>query len=301
MNNKINLGNILITGGAGFIGSNIIKNILKNYKFNKIISIDNYYTGSKLNHLKNRKVKYIRLDTRKINITKNIDIIKFKPKFVFHFAEFSRIVPSFDHFEDCYNFNLQGTLNIILYANKKKAKLIYSGSSSKFGNIKNEHLSPYSWTKSKNIEIIKNFSEWFGLNYTIVYFFNVYGENQIKKHFMSAVIGIFEEQYLEKKELTVVSPGTQKRDFTHIKDIINGTMLAAIKGKRKEYQIGSGKNYSLINVAKMFKCKIKFIPERKGERFTSLSNYNLARKELGYSPKYDLQTYIKKFLDKHNN
>ena len=287
---------ILVTGGAGFIGSNLIKHIIEKYLFIKIISIDNYYTGLLKNHLKHKKILYLTLDTRKINITKNKLIRNFKPKYIFHFAEFSRIVPSFNHFEDCYNFNLQGTLNIIMYAHKKKSKLIYSGSSSKLGNIKNEHLSPYSWTKSKNIEIIKNFNKWFGLNYTIVYFFNVYGRNQIKNHFMSAVIGVFEQQYINKQKITVVKPGNQKRDFTHINDIVNGTMLAAIKGKREEYQIGSGKNYSLLEVAKMFKRKIKFIKERKGERFTSLSNYEFAKKELGYMPKHSLEVYITEFI-----
>ena len=300
MIHKKKLGNILVTGGAGFIGSNLIKHIVTNYQFSKIVSIDNYYTGSKKKHIKHKKISYIKLDTRDINLTKNRLIYNFNPNYIFHFAEFSRVVPSFKYFEDCYNFNTQGTLNIILYAHKKKSKLIYSGSSSKFGNVKNENLSPYSWTKSKNIEIIKNFHNWFGLDFTIVYFFNVYGENQIKNHYMSAVIGIFEEQYLSNKELTVVKPGNQKRDFTHINDIVNGTLLAAIIGKRREYQIGSGKNYTLLEVAKMFECKIKFIKERQGERFTSLSNYKLAKKYLGYIPRYKLENYIKNFISKKN-
>ena len=296
-----NLGNILVTGGAGFIGSNLIKYIIDNYRFNKIISIDNYYSGKKTNHHKYNNVIYLKLNTLDI-LTNNIKILKnFKPKYIFHFAEFSRIVPSFKKLNDCWKFNTQGTFNVILYARKKKAKLIYSGSSSRFGKEENEHLSPYSWTKSKNIELIKNFSIWFDLNYTIVYFFNVYGKKQIKNHFMSAVIGIFEQQYIQNKPLTVVKPGNQKRDFTHVKDVVKGTVLAAFKGNKEEYQLGSGKNHKILSVAKMFKRKIIFTPKRKGERFTGKANYSKAFKDLGYEPTYNLQNYIKDFINKKNN
>ena len=149
-----NLGNVLITGGAGFIGSNLIRCIIDNYKFNKIISIDNYFTGSKKNHHKHKKVVYIKLNTINILNHKNIILRKFKPKYVFHFAEFSRIVPSFKHIKDCWSFNMIGTFNVLRYVLKKKAKLIYSGSSSALGKKANEHLSPYAWSKSKNKEIV---------------------------------------------------------------------------------------------------------------------------------------------------
>ena len=292
------LGNLLVTGGAGFIGSNLIKFIIDNHKFNKIISIDNYYTGSKKNHHKNRKVIYLKLDTRNILNNKNKILKNFTPKYVFHFAEFSRIVPSFKYIKDCWSFNTLGTFNVLLYVIKKKSKLIYSGSVSGLGKKINEHLSPYSWSKSKNIELIKNFSNWFNLNYTIVLFFNVYGQRQIKNHYMAAVMGIFEDQYSKNEPLTVVKPGNQKRDFTHVDDVINGTILAAIKGGKKEYQLGSGKNYKIIDVSKMFDTKIKFLKTRPGERFTSLSNYKLAKEALGYFPKHNLEEYIKNFISK---
>ena len=285
---------ILITGGAGFIASNLIKLILDNNSKVLIYSYDNYYSGSRKNHIKSTKVKYIKGDTQKIN--KNRFLKKINFDHVFHFAEFSRIVPSFDNYDTCIKTNTYGTFEVIKFCLEKKAKLIYSASSSTIG--KNKFLSPYSWSKYANNELIKNFSKWFGLQYVIVYFYNVYGPNQITKGHMSAVIGIFEKQYLLGIPLTVVKPGTQKRDFTHVEDIANGTYLAAIKSLNSEFHLGSGKNYSIIEVAKMFKSKYKLVSERPGERFYSLSKSNKAKKHLNYKIKNDLKSYISNFINK---
>ena len=285
---------ILITGGAGFIASNLIKLILKNNSTVFIYSYDNYYSGSKKNHIKSKRVKYIKGDTLKINKSRLLKKINFDH--VFHFAEFSRIVPSFNNYDICIKTNTFGTFEVIKFCLDKKAKLIYSASSSTIG--KNKFLSPYSWSKYANNELIKNFSRWFGLKYVIVYFYNVYGTNQITKGHMSAVIGIFEKQYLLGKPLTVVKPGTQKRDFTHVEDIANGTYLAATKSLNSEFHLGSGKNYSIIEVAKMFKTKYKLIPERPGERFYSLSKSNKAKKYLNYTIKNDLKKYINDLISK---
>jgi len=285
---------ILITGGAGFIASNLIKLILQKNSKVSIYSYDNYYSGSRKNHIKSKRVKYIKGDTQRINKNKLLNKIDFDH--IFHFAEFSRIVPSFNNFDECIKTNTYGTFEVIKFCLKKKAKLIYSASSSTIG--KNKFLSPYSWSKYANNELIKNFSRWFGLKYVIVYFYNVYGPNQITKGHMSAVIGIFEKQYLSGKPLTVVKPGTQKRDFTHVYDIANGTFLAATKSVNSEFHLGSGKNYSIIEVAKMFKTKYKFTPERPGERFYSLSKSNKAKKYLNYKINNDLKTYISEFINK---
>ncbi len=285
---------ILITGGAGFIASNLIKLILDNNSKVFIYSYDNYYSGSRKNHIKSTKVKYIKGDTQKIN--KNRFLKKINFDHVFHFAEFSRIVPSFDNYDTCIKTNTYGTFEVIKFCLEKKAKLIYSASSSTIGN--NKFLSPYSWSKYANNELIKNFSKWFGLKYVIVYFYNVYGPNQITKGHMSAVIGIFEKQYLLGKPLTVVKPGTQKRDFTHVEDIANGTYLAATKSLNSEFHLGSGKNYSIIEVAKMFKSKYKLVSERPGERFYSLSKSNKAKIQLKYRIKNDLISYIRNFINK---
>jgi len=286
---------VLITGGAGFIGSNLIKLLIAKKEIKKIYSLDNYSTGKIKNHIISKKIIYLKGSTLNINLNKTLNKINFDT--IFHLAEFSRIVPSFKHINECWKNNTIGTFNVINFVLKNKAKLVYSASSSVLG--KNKNLSPYSWTKYANNELIKNFSNWYDLNYVIVYYYNVYGQNQIKSGFMAAVIGIFEKQYLSNKPLSIVSPGTQKRDFTHVEDIVVGTYLAAKKSNNEEFHIGCGKNYTLKEVAKMFKHSTIMLDERPGERFYSLSNSNKAKKILGYQPKYDLKTYIKNFIKKN--
>lgn len=287
---------ILITGGAGFIGSNLIKYLLKKTKF-KILSLDNYSTGLKSNHIRSNRVKYIKGENQ--NITLLLKNYKNYIDTIFHFGEFSRIYQSFLEYDKCIRSNLKGSFEVVTFATKNKIKLIYSATSSMLGNNgKDENLSPYSWSKSKNIELIKNFNKWFGLRYEIVFFYNVYGPGQIKNSKMSAVIGIFEEQYLKKKPLTVVKPGTQKRDFTHIDDIVRGCYLAWKKGKQTEYMLGTQKQYTIIEIAKMFKSKIKFISKRKGERFKSSITNNNAHRLLKYKATVDIPEYIKNFISK---
>jgi len=284
---------IVVTGGAGFIASNLIKLFIKktNYKF---ISIDNYYSGSKKNHINSKKVIYLRGHTKNINKI----LYKYKSQIhsIFHFGEFSRIYQSFEHRNECFDFNMTGTIEVIKFCCDNKIKIYYSASSSKFGNSgKDENLSPYSWTKSKNIEIIKNFSKWFNLKYEILYFYNVYGPGQIKNHKMSAVIGIFEEKIEKKLPLPVVLPGNQKRDFTHVYDIVRGCYLAFKKGKNSEYMLGTNKSNSVLKIAKMFSKNIKFIKERKGERLGSYSFRHSTYKDLGYKAKINIEDYIKNF------
>ena len=285
---------IIVTGGAGFIGSNLIKYLIKKTKY-KIISIDNYSTGSINNHVQHKNVKYIKNDNIHIfNILKNY---KKKIKVIFHFGEFSRIYQSFLKPKECLESNINHSFAVINFANYNKIKIIYSATSSAFGNDgKDENLSPYSWAKTKNIELIKNYSKWFGLRYELLFFYNVYGSGQIQNGPMSTVIGIFEKQFKKKIPLTVVRPGTQKRDFTHIDDIINGCYLAFRKGRQNEYMLGTNKKYSILQIAKMFKRKIKFLPQRKGDRSGSNMLNNNAFNYLGYKAKINIKVYINNII-----
>jgi len=285
---------ILVTGGAGFIGSNLNKYLIKSTKDN-IISLDNYFTGSKNNHVKNNRVKYLNGDNQ--NISKKLNKYKNNIKVIFHFGEFSRIYQSFLMYKKCINYNLKGSFEVITFATINKIKLIYSATSSMLGNNgKDENLSPYSWSKSKNIELIKNFNSWFGLKYEIVFFYNVYGPGQILNSKMAAVIGIFENLYKKNKPLTVVKPGTQKRDFTHIDDIVRGCFLAWKKGRQSEYMLGTKKQYRVIDIAKMYNRPIKLLPSRRGERFKSSIINNNASKHLNYKAKVDIKDYINNFI-----
>ncbi len=289
---------IVVTGGAGFIGSSLIKYFVKKKLKEKIISIDNYSTGSKKNHSQNNKVKYIKGENK--NINKLLKLYKNNIKVIFHFGEFSRIHQSFIKYKECFNYNILQSLQVIEFAKNNNIKIIYSATSSNLGNNGNdENLSPYAWSKSKNIELIKNYNKWFGLKYELVYFYNVYGPGQIMKPPMSAVIGIFESLYKKGLPLTIVRPGTQSRDFTHINDIVKGCYLAWKKGNQNDYMLGTQKNYTIIEIAKMFKTKIKYLPPRRGERFGSTVPNNNAKKILNYSAKYNIKDYIQEFIQKN--
>jgi UDP-glucose 4-epimerase len=288
---------IIVTGGAGFIGSNLIKYLLKKTDL-KIISIDNYSSGSKKNHVSHKNIKYINNDN--INIAKILKTSIKKIKVIFHFGEFSRIYQSFTKHKECLNNNINNSFEVINFANDNKIKIIYSATSSALGNNgKDQNQSPYAWSKTKNIELIKNYSEWFGLKYELLFFYNVYGPNQIMNGPMSALIGIFETQYKKKMPLTIVKPGSQSRDFTHVEDIVRGCYLAWTKGKQKEYMLCTNKSYSILEIAKMFGSKYKFLKSRPGDRLGSIVSNNNAKKLLGFSAKIRIKNYIKDFISRN--
>ena len=286
---------IVVTGGAGFVGSNLIELLIKKTKFD-IISLDNYSTGLKKNHIKNKRINYIHADTK--NIFKVLDKYKNRILSVFHFGEFSRIYQSFLKMNECISSNSIGSHEVFNFCLKNKIKLVYSATSATIGNNGNDkNLSPYSFTKAKNLEMLENLKKWFNFKFEVIYFYNVYGKRQIEKGDMATVIGIFEKQYKENKALTVVMPGTQSRRFTHIDDTINVCYQAWKKNKCRHYSISNKKSYSILEVAKMFKSKIKYLPSRKGERFASaLTNMNLSNKVYKLYGKVDLNEYIKELL-----
>jgi len=285
---------ILVTGGAGFVGTNLISLLLKKTKY-KIVSIDNYSSSSKKNHIKNKRVKYIKGDTKNISqIIKNPrNLIS-----VFHFGEFARIYQSFIKMNECINSNSVGTNAVFNFCLKNKIKLIYSATSASLGNKGNDkNLSPYAFTKAKNLELLENLKKWFNFKYEVIYFYNVYGPHQICKGQMATVIGIFEDYYRSKKPLPIVRPGTQTRRFTHIYDTVEVCYKAWKKNLCRHYSIAHRKTYSIIDVANMFGVKKKFLPKRPGERYASaLTNMNLSNKVYKYFGKIDLKNYIKTFI-----
>ena len=288
---------IVVTGGAGFVGSNLINFFIKNTNF-KIISIDNYSSGTKKNHLNNKRIKYLKGNTKNINTILNKKRKKINS--IFHFGEFSRIYQSFNKFNECFQSNSIGTREVFKFCLDNKIKIIYSATSASMGNNgKDKNLSPYAFTKSKNLELLENLKKWFGLKYEVIYFYNVYGPKHIRQGEMATVIGIFEKLYEKNKALTVVRPGTQSRRFTHVKDTIEVCYEAWKRNKCLHYSISNKKSYSIIQVAKLFGSKIKYLPIRAGERYASaLANLSFSNKIHKRYGKTQLKDYIENFKNK---
>ena len=286
---------IVVTGGAGFIGSNLISLLVKKTNF-KIISLDNYSSGSKKNYIKNNQVNYLKGDTK--NISRKLETYKNNIHSIFHFGEFARIYQSFLKMEECIDSNTIGSNAVFNFCLTNKIKLIYSATSASIGNNgSDKNLSPYAFTKAKNLEMLENLRNWFDLKFEIIYFYNVYGPNQIDNGDMATVIGIFEKQFRDKKPLTIVKPGTQTRSFTHVIDTVNACYYAWKKNKCRHYSISNKKNFSILEVAKMFNSKIKFMPKRPGERFASaLTDMNLSKKVYKLYGKIKLKDYLKSII-----
>ena len=283
---------LVVTGGAGFVGSNMIDYLLLKTN-HRIISLDNYSTGLKKNHIKDKRVRYIKSDTK--NISKKLSIFKKNIIAIFHFGEFSRIYQSFLKMDECIESNSIGSHAVFNFCLSNKIKLIYSATSASIGNNgSDKNLSPYAFTKAKNLEMLENLKKWFKFKYEIIYFYNVYGPKQISKGEMATVIGIFENQYLNNKPLTIVKPGTQKRRFTYVKDTVETCYYAWRKNRCRHYSISNKKSYSIIQVAKMFNTKIKFLASRPGERYASaLASMNLSNKVYKKFGSVQLKDYIK--------
>jgi len=286
---------IIVTGGAGFVGSNLIISLLE--KTNKnIISLDNYSSGNKKNHLKDNRVKYLKANT--IDISKILKKEKKKIHSIFHFGEFARIYQSFKNFEECFKSNSIGSNAVFKFCLDNNIKLIYSATSASLGNNGDDkNLSPYAFTKSKNLELLENLRKWFDFKFEVIYFYNVYGRGQIKEGDMATVVGIFEDQYEKKKTLTIVKPGTQTRRFTHINDTVKICIEAWKKNKCAQYSISHRKSYSILDLAKMFKTKIIYLKPRLGERYASaLTKMSNNRNIINKYGKIDLKDYVTSFI-----
>jgi len=290
---------IVITGGAGFVGSNLIELLIKKTDL-RVFSIDNYSSGSTKNHIKSKKVKYFRGDTSRINSI----LAKYKTKIqtIFHFGEFARIYESFNQFDKCYHSNTIGTKSVFKFCLDNNIKLIYSATSASLGNFgSDKNLSPYSFTKAKNLELLENLKKWFKFKFEVIYFYNVYGPKQIKSGPMATVIGIFEDQYLKKKPLTIVNPGTQTRRFTHILDTVHVCYYAWKNNKCAYYSISNKKSYTILEVAKLFGSQIKHLKARPGERFASaLTKMSQNNKIIRKYGKINLKDYVSSFIKSVN-
>jgi UDP-glucose 4-epimerase len=286
---------IIVTGGAGFVGSNLIKSLLKKTN-KKIISLDNYSSGNKKNHIKNNRVKYFKGDTK--DIFSHLKKVNKQIHSVFHFGEFSRIYQSFKKFNECFKSNSIGSNEVFKFCLDNNIKLIYSATSASLGNKgEDKNLSPYAFTKSKNLELLENLRKWFNFKFEVIYFYNVYGPGQVKVGDMATVVGIFEDQYKKNKPLTIVKPGTQTRRFTHIDDTINTCVEAWRKNKCLQYSISHKNSYSIQDLAKMFKTKVTYLKPRSGERYASaLTKISNNRKIINNYGKIDLKDYVTSFI-----
>lgn len=275
---------ILVTGGAGFIGSNLCEHLVAN-RNNYVCSLDNYFTGSEDNHIEG--VRYIEGSTCNIE-----ELVDFFPDIIYHLGEYSRVEQSFDDIEIVWEFNKRGIFKVLEFARKSGSKLVYAGSSTKFGDGGlGRTQSPYAWTKSTNTELVKNYGSWYNLPYAITYFYNVYGKREISSGKYATLIALFKEKMRKGESLTIVNPGTQKRNFTHIEDIISGLIMVGENGYGDEFGIGSPYSYTIKEIAEMFGGKIEYLPERKGNRMCA-DVLTEKTQQLGWKPTHLIQDYI---------
>jgi UDP-glucose 4-epimerase len=281
--------NVLITGGAGFVGSHLAERLISDGV--TVTSLDNYFTGSEDNHVAG--VRYIKGSTEDICSIFQDETFDC----VFHLGEYSRVEQSFEDIDLVWKFNKLGTYEVLNYVKNTGAKLIYAGSSTKYADHYDGYVpSPYTWSKASNTEFVKQYAEWFGIDYAITYFYNVYGKREIKSGKYATLIAKFKEKMINGEPLTVVLPGIQERNFTHVDDIVDAIILVAKYGKGDEYGIGNPTAYSVKEVAELFGGKIEMLPERKGNRMTAKVISDKTR-ALGWAHKRNLDEYIAKLRE----
>lgn len=286
---------VIVTGGAGLIGPSLIELLLPKYR---VVSLDSYFIGSEKNHIEG--AEYIKGHTKDIGKF----LAKETPAIIFHLGEYSRVEQSFDDVEFVWESNVAGTFRVLEFWRKlnqsgTKCKLVYAGSSTKFadGGLGRDQ-SPYAWMKASNTELVRNYGAWFDLPYAITYFYNGYGPRELSEGPYASVMGRFKKQYAAGKPITVVAPGTQRRNFTHVEDLARGLFMVGEKGHGDEYGLGSPESYSVLEIAEMFGGKIEMLPERKGNRMESIVDTSRAEKEFGWRPKHTVREYIESLKKK---
>ncbi len=282
---------IVVTGGAGFIGSHLIESLVTS-PLNRVISLDNYFTGKKENHIPGAEYRE--------GHTKDIEkLIPETPDIIYHLGEYSRVEKSFDDVSIVWDMNVAGTFSVLEFCRKKGSKILYAGSSTKFGDGgMGRDQSPYAWTKATNTDLVVNYGKWFGIDFAITYFYNVYGGREISKGEYATLMGIFKERYLSGMPFSIVSPGTQRRNFTHVDDIVSGLILVGENGHGDEYGLGATESYSILEVAQMFGGEIEMLPERPGNRMGSSLDIHRATQELGWKANRKLTDFIEEIKSK---
>lgn len=275
---------ILVTGGAGFVGSHLCERLASDSS-NEVYSLDNYFTGSEKNHVSG--VTYIKGCTTDI-----AKLVKFKPDMLYHLGEYSRVEQSFDDINKVWELNKVGTFAVLEFVRATGCKILYAGSSTKFGDGgEGRDASPYAWTKATNTELVKAYGKWFDIPYAITYFYNVYGEREIESGKYATLIALFKQKMKNSEPLTIVSPGTQKRNFTHVDDIVNGLVLVGDKGLGDEFGIGSKEAYTINKIAQIFGGNTEMLPPRKGNRMTA-EVISSRTEALGWSAQKSVKSYI---------
>ncbi len=279
---------VVVTGGAGFVGSHVCAALVR--AGHRVISLDNYFTGSRENKIAG--VEYREGHTK--DIAKHISE---KPDLLYHLGEYSRVEKSLEEPALVWDLNKNGTFGVLEFWRARGGKLIYAGSSTKFGDGGlGRDQSPYAWTKATNTELVRNYGTWYGLPYAITYFYNVYGPRE-RAGAYGTVIEIFRQKMLNKEPLTVVSPGTQKRNFTHVEDIVAGLMLVGEKGKGDDYGLGDTRQYSILDIANLFGGSVAMLPERVGNRMSSAIDVSKSH-GLGWKTEHSVEEYIKHCLER---
>lgn len=280
---------ILVTGGAGHVGSHVIEMLVEDTN-NQVISLDNYFNGSEANHIPG--AEYRRGHTKDIS-----KLVPETPDIVFHLGEYARIAPSFDDVAEVFDMNINGTFAVLEFCRQRKvSKLVYAASSTKFAiEGDGRHQNPYSYTKASNVDLINDYGRWYGLPYAICYFYNAFGprENGIGKY--ATVIAKFEQAYLKSEPLSVVKPGTQRRNFTYVKDLAKGIIMVGEKGSGDGYSLNNTKGFSIIEIAEAFGGQINYVDGYPGRAESGESPIK-ARKELGWETTVDIIDYIKEFV-----